>query len=99
MDGQPVRDLIVCMQQVDDPRQPNIRHKLSDLLVIAILAVISGANSSVEMELFGKSKRSWLRTFLDLPGGIPSHDTFNRLLSLIDPDSLEGSRLAETSAL
>jgi len=91
MDGKAVRDLIVLMDQVDDPREPNIRHKLGDILVIAVLAVICGANSAVEIELFGRSKRSWLRTFIDLPGGIPSHDTFNRLLALISPESFEAA--------
>jgi predicted transposase YbfD/YdcC len=58
-------------------------------LVIALCAVICGADTWTEIELFGKSKLAWLRTFLALPNGIPSHDTFGRVFSRIKPDQLE----------
>ena len=64
-------------------------HLLEDIIVISILSVLCGADTWDDMEDFGKSKESWLRTFLKLPGGIPSHDTFNRIFSLLDPKVLE----------
>jgi len=64
-------------------------HALSDILVITICAVICGADEWTEIELFGKSKRKWFKTFLALPNGIPSHDTFGRVFSLLDPMQLE----------
>jgi len=63
-------------------------HLLEDIIVISILSVLCGADTWDDMEDFGKSKESWLRTFLRLPGGIPSHDTFNRVFSLLDPKYL-----------
>ena len=70
-----------------DPRIGNAkRHKLLDILVIAICAVICGADSWSDIELFGKNKRVWLKKFLELPNGIPSHDTFGRVFALLDPD-------------
>jgi predicted transposase YbfD/YdcC len=56
-----------------------------EILVIALLATLAGADSFNDIELLAKSKEIWLRTFLELPGGIPSHDTFNRVFSLISP--------------
>jgi predicted transposase YbfD/YdcC len=64
-------------------------HSLSDILVITICAVICGADEWTEIELFGKSKRKWFKTFLTLPNGIPSHDTFGRVFSRLDPKQLE----------
>ena len=52
------------------------RHKLVDIIAIAICATICGADSWVHVDLFGRSKLEWFQTFLELPGGIPSHDTF-----------------------
>ena len=61
---------------LDDPRvERTRRHKLVDIIAIAICATIYGADSWVQVELFGKSKLEWFQTFLELPGGIPSHDT------------------------
>lgn len=69
-----------------DPRIDRTRqHKLVDILVIALSGVICGAEHYTEMEAFGKAKEAWFRTFLELPNGIPSHDTFGRVLSLLDP--------------
>jgi len=75
-----------------DPRRQehNLKqHELIDILAIAIIAVLCGADSWVEIESFGKEKRSWLQSFLTLQNGIPSHDTFGRVFSLIDPDVFE----------
>jgi predicted transposase YbfD/YdcC len=78
--------------KISDPRIGNAtRHKLLDILVIAILAVICGADGWSDVELFGKSKKKWLQTFLELPHGIPSHDTFGRVFAQIDPQEFERS--------
>lgn len=74
---------------LEDPRvkrQPE--HLLLDIVAIAILAVLSGANDMVAVETYGKAKRAWLETFLALPNGIPSHDTFSRVIGLLDPQQL-----------
>ena len=61
---------------LEDPRiERSKRHRLMDIITIAICAVICGADSWVYVELFGQSKEEWFRTFLELPNGIPSHDT------------------------
>lgn len=68
-----------------DPRVERTKHHLlQDILTIGICSVICGADSWVDMELFGQCKESWLKTFLKLPYGIPSHDTFGRVLSALD---------------
>lgn len=71
-----------------DPRLTRTRrHNLLDILVIALCAIICGAESFSAMADYGQSKELWLRTFLDLPGGIPSHDTFTRVFSRLDPEA------------
>jgi predicted transposase YbfD/YdcC len=70
------------------------RHKLIDIVTIAICAVICGADSWVLMETYGKKKEEWLKQFLDLPNGIPSHDTFARVFARIDPQQLQNSFLS-----
>lgn len=69
-----------------DPRvERTKRHSLHDILVITICAVICGADDWVSIELFGKSKEGWFRSFLGLPHGIPSHDTLGRVFAALDP--------------
>jgi predicted transposase YbfD/YdcC len=68
-----------------DPRMRRPKHYLIDIITIAICAVICGADSWVEVEEFGRAKEEWFRTFLKLPHGIPSHDTFGRVFALLDP--------------
>lgn len=71
-----------------DPRVERTRiHELLDIVTIASCAVICGADSWVEVELFGTSKHDWFASFLALPGGIPSHDTFGRVFARLDPDA------------
>jgi hypothetical protein len=60
-------------------------HSLRDILVLTILAVICGADGFVDVERFGHSKEAWLRTFLELPNGIPSHDTLGRVFAALSP--------------
>lgn len=64
-------------------------HKLVDIIAIAILAILCGADGWVGIETYGKAKEEWLKTFLELPNGIPSHDTFGRVFSQLDPEVLE----------
>ncbi len=72
-----------------DPRVERTRlHKLSDILFITMAAVLSGCDDWNEIELYGETKEEWLRKYLELPAGIPSHDTFNRVFSLLDPEAL-----------
>ncbi len=71
--------------QVTDPRIDRTKeHKLIDIIALAICAVICGAEGWTDIENFGNSKLPWLKTFLELPNGIPSHDTFGRVFSLLD---------------
>jgi len=77
---------------ITDPRiERSKAHPLSTILMIAICAVISGAESFVDMEDFGNAKKKWLGSFLDLSNGVPSHDTFGRVFSLIDPKQFQES--------
>ncbi|HXG93050.1 MAG TPA: ISAs1 family transposase [Blastocatellia bacterium] len=82
--------LIDCFSDLVDPRQEDrCDHKLIDIFFIAVCAVISGADSFTDMEEFGKSKEAWLRQFLELPAGIPSHDTFNRVFARLKPKEFQ----------
>ena len=70
---------------LEDPRiNRTKRHKLLDILFIALCAVVSGANDCVAMDKFGKTKRAWLEKYLPLPHGTPSHDTFSRVFAALD---------------
>lgn len=76
--------------ELTDPRVGrNKRHRLEEILLLAIAAVLSGAESWDDIEEYGKAKESWLQSFLRLPGGIPSHDTFNRVFQALDGEELE----------
>ena len=75
---------------VRDPRVERTReHLLEEILLMTIAAVLSGAGSWNEIHGYCTAKRLWLKSFLKLPGGIPSHDTFNRVISALDPEELE----------
>jgi predicted transposase YbfD/YdcC len=74
---------------LEDPRADNKRHLLLDMIVIVICAAICGADGWEDVELFGRSKQKWFKTFLDLPHGIPSHDTFGRVFAVLDAEQFQ----------
>ena len=85
---------------IEDPRcNGKVEHRLRDILVIAVCAVIACAESWEDIALYGRSKLAWLSTFLELPNGIPSHDTFRRVFMLIDPGAFEAGFAAWAGAL
>ena len=80
----------VCFADLHDPRvQGRCDHKLIDIIIISICAVVCGADDWVAIETFGKSKKSWLSQFLELPNGIPSHDTFGEVFSKLDAEAFQ----------
>src|SRR4051794_15627271 len=92
--------LIDNFAQIEDPGCDwRVEHKLLDILVIAVCAVIGEAESFEDIALYGRCKRDWLQRFLELPGGIPSHDTFRRVLMLVDPARFEHCFLAWVRAV
>src|SRR5947208_3139680 len=85
-----IEGLAACFAGLTDPRETSrCDHQLVDILAIAVCAVVACAESWEDIELYGRCKRAWLGTFLALPNGIPSHDTFRRVFMLIDPDAFE----------
>ena len=84
-------DFLSYFEDIEDPRvqDRNIRHNLEDIFAITILAVICGADNWVEITNFAHSKEEWLREFLELPNGIPSHDTLGRVFALLNAEKFE----------
>lgn len=90
MDSLPATCLRTHFGALADPRVERAkRHELLDILTIAVCGVLCGADSWVEIEAFGNAKLTWLRSFLALPNGIPSHDTFGRVFAALDPTAFE----------
>ena len=85
MDSQ---NIVEHFRDMPDPREDNRRHLLIDIIVIVICASICGAEKWEDIEVFGNSREKWLRRFLRLPHGIPSHDTFARVFAMLDPGAL-----------
>lgn len=82
----PVASIVEHFGGLEDERKDKgKRHPLLDIIIIAICAVICGAEGWSDIEVFGKAKRRWLAQFLTLPHGIPSHDTFGRVFAQLDP--------------
>jgi predicted transposase YbfD/YdcC len=89
MDRLPATSISEHFATLTDPRaERGKEHRLLDILTITLCAVICGADNWVAVATFGEQKELWLRTFLALPNGIPSHDTFGRVFRLLDPDDL-----------
>ena len=81
-------DLRAHFAVLSDPRVARTKkHLLSDILFIAICTIACDGEGFTDMEVFGRAKEEWLRKYLELPGGIPSHDTFGRVFSIIDPEA------------
>jgi predicted transposase YbfD/YdcC len=92
--------LVAHFEGLPDPRINRTKdHKLLDLLVIAICTLLCGGESFNDMEEFGKAKLDWFKTFLELPQGIPSHDTFNRLFAALNPQQFLDCFLRWTQSL
>ena len=90
MPNKPLEAIEEHFSQVEDPRIDRTKeHKLIDIIAIAICAVICGAEGWTDIENFGNSKLPWLKTFLELPNGIPSHDTFGRVFARIDAQQFQ----------
>ncbi len=84
-------EFLSYFESLEDPRTQdrNLRHKLEDIFAISILGTICGADNWVEIREFAESRESWLREFLELPHGIPSHDTLGRVFALLDSTKFE----------
>jgi len=80
------RPVVECFEGLPDPRLDRTRdHKLIDILVVGLCSMLAGCDSFTDMEFFGRRNLAWFKRFLELPNGIPSHDTFNRVFSAMDP--------------
>ena len=100
MEEQPIASIEQHFSGLEDPRVDRTKlHKLLDIVVIAICAVICGADGWVEVEAFGHAKHKWVKTFLELPNGIPSHDTFGRVFGVLDPDQFQSCFLSWITAV
>ncbi len=100
MEKKPSSALSEHFARLEDPRiDRQKRHKLSDILVITVCAVLCGAESFPAIEDFGYARYEWLKQFLELPGGIPSHDTFNRVFRLLDPVQFQACFLSWMQAV
>jgi predicted transposase YbfD/YdcC len=89
MEAQATLGLLRFFRTIPDPRAANARHPMSDILSIAILAVLCGSESWAAVEAWGLGNLNWLATFLELPHGIASHDTFDRVFAMLDPLGFE----------
>ena len=85
--------------EVNEPRVERTKeHGLMDIIVIAVCAVICGADNWVEMEVWGQANERWLTQFLDLPNGLPTHDTFGRVFARLDETEFQNAFLAWVQA-
>ena len=84
-----INDFITIIKKTkDDKYQTNTRHLMSDIIMITFFAIISKANEWIEIEAFAKNEEKWLKKYLELPNGIPSHDTIQRVISVLDSSML-----------
>ena len=99
MEAQATAEILRRMCEMPDPRRHNRLHKLADVITIAVFAVIAGAEGWVEVAEYGRRKSDWLKTFLDLGNGIPSHDTFGRVFERLNPAEFERCFMAWMATL
>jgi predicted transposase YbfD/YdcC len=99
MDAQATREILRLFRDVADPRASNARHPLDDILCIAVMAVMCGAQGWAAVEAWGLLRKEQLKAFLSLPHGIPSHDTFDRLFAMLDPLQFEAAFNTVAAAL
>ena len=84
-----INDIITIIKKQEDTRyQPNVKHKIEDIILITLFAVLAKCNEWTEIESFAKKKEKWLKQYLELPNGIPSHDTIQRVISILNPNTL-----------
>jgi hypothetical protein len=89
-----------CFAELHDPRvQERCDHTLLDIVAVTLLASMCGADDWPEVEVFGRTREPWLRTFLELPNGIPSHDTFARVFGLVERQQFATGLFLGTQAL
>lgn len=97
---QEVQSMVGCFENLEDPRSTiNRHHLLVDVIVISICAVVAGADGPVGIEEWAKKKKDWLKTHLSLPHGIPSHDTFGRVLQALKPQAFQECFIAWLTSL
>lgn len=99
MDAQATKEILRFFRDVIDPRAANARHRLEDMICIAVMAVMCGAQGWAAVEAWGLLRKDQLKLFLPLPHGIPSHDTFDRVFAMLDPLQFEAAFHAFTAAL
>ena len=100
MNDEPTASITDHFAILQDPRIDRTKlDQLLDIIVIAICAIICGADDWVEVELFGNAKLAWLKTFLDLPNGVPSHDTFGQVFARFNAEQFQQSFLAWIQAV
>ena len=84
-----INDIISIVKKQKDTRyQPNVRHKIEDIILITLFAVLAKCNEWTEIASFAIKKEKWLKKYLELPNGIPSHDTIQRVISILNPHTL-----------
>lgn len=99
MDAEATEDFLRYFTVLKDPRRHNVRHVFTDILTMAILAVLCRSDDWIEVVEWARAQAEWLKTFLALPRGIPSAETFRRVFARIDPAAFERCFIAWTSAL
>ncbi len=99
MDDSASRDWLRSFDTLPDPRAHNTVHRLGNILLIALMAILCGAGDWQAVQRWGKAKRPWLDSFLDLSQGIPSRDTFRRVFAALDPDAFERCFMQWTALL
>ena len=84
-----INNFVNMMKNIEDTRyKPNTRHLVSDIIIITLFAIMSKATEWTEIEVVGKRHEKWFKKYLDLPNGIPSHDTIQRVMSMLDSNQL-----------